>query len=97
MATTSIVLRVVAAFGGGYVVAAGLAALAAVILPRATAMLRSEAVVLASMLAFLVYLGVLIWAFAERRLGRLWLVVVVAAAASWLGAWGIASAAARGG
>lgn len=97
MATTSIVLRVVAAFGGGYVVAAGLAALGAVILPRATAMLRSEAVVLASMLAFLVYLAVLIWAFAERRVGRLWLVVAVAAAVSWLGAWGIASAAVRGG
>jgi len=84
-----IVLRLVAAIGGGYAVAAGLAALAAVALPQATAMPRSEAVVLASMLAFLVYLTLLIWAFAEPRLARLCLILVAAGIASWGGAWGL--------
>ena len=41
----SILLRLVVAVGGGYAVAAGLAALAAVALPAAGLMVRSEAVV----------------------------------------------------
>ncbi|MCP1999794.1 hypothetical protein [Nitrobacter winogradskyi] len=32
---------------------------------------RSEAVVLASMLGFIIYLVLLLWSFAERRLWRL--------------------------
>ncbi len=85
----SVVVRLVAAIGGGYAVAAGLAALAAVALPAAGLMVRSEAVVLASMLAFLVYLALLIWAFADRRLARLCLVMVAAGVASWGSAWGL--------
>lgn len=84
-----VILRLIAAIGGGYVVSAGLAALAAVGLPMATGLPRSEAVVLASMLAFLIYLVLLIWGFAERRLGRLYTVLVVTAAASWGGALGL--------
>lgn len=82
----AIAVRVVAAVAGGYAVASGLAALAAVALPAARLMARSEAVVLASMLAFPVYLALLIWAFADRRLGRLCLALAVAGAASWGGA-----------
>ncbi len=82
-------IRLVAAIGGGYAVASGLAALAAVALPAGGLMARSEAVVLASMLAFLVYLVLLIWAFADRRLARLCLVLAVAGVASWGGAWGV--------
>lgn len=85
----SVLVRLVAAIGGGYAVAAGLAALAAVALPAAGLMVRSEAVVLASMLAFLVYLALLIWAFADRRLARLCLVMVLAGIASWGSAWGL--------
>lgn len=85
----SVFVRLVAAIGGGYAVAAGLAALAAVALPAARLMPRSEAVVLASMLAFLVYLALLIWAFADRRLIRLCLVLAGAGIASWGGAWGL--------
>lgn len=85
----SILLRVVVAVGGGYAVAAGLAALAAVILPAAGLMVRSEAVVLASMLAFLMYLALLIWAFADPRPARLCLVMGAAGIASWGGAWGL--------
>lgn len=84
-----IIVRLVAAVGGGYAVSAGLAALASVALPSAGAMLRSEAVVLASMLAFLVYLALLIWAFAEPRLTRLCLILAAAGIVSWGGALGL--------
>lgn len=86
----SVTVRVLAAVGGGYAVAAGLAALAAVALPAMRVMPRSEAVVLASMLAFLVYLALLIWAFADRRLTRLCMTLAAVGAASWGGAWAIA-------
>ena len=84
-----IVFRLILAIGGGYAVAAGLSALAAVGLPAATAMPRSEAVVLASMLAFLIYLVLLLWAFAEPRLARLCFILTAVGVASWGGAWSI--------
>jgi len=89
MQGVSVAVRLVAAIGGGYAVAAGLAALAAVVLPATTDLPRSEAVVLASMLAFLVYLALLIWGFAEQHLSRLWVIFATAALASWGGAWGL--------
>lgn len=89
MTRLSVLVRVAAAIGGGYAVAAGLAALGAVALWTGGLMARSEAVVLASMLAFLVYLALLIWAFADRRLARLCLVMAIAGIASWGGAWGL--------
>src|SRR5918998_20086 len=54
-------------WGGGYALAAGLVALLAAGLPW-TGMARAEAAVLAGMLGILLYLGLLLWAFAERRL-----------------------------
>ncbi|WP_143421425.1 hypothetical protein [Halovibrio salipaludis] len=45
---------------------------------------RSEAVVLAAMLGFLVYLGVSLWAFAEQRLLTLWLVLGGGSLAAWV-------------
>jgi hypothetical protein len=91
-----ILLRLVAAVGGGYAVSAGLAALAALVLPATTAMPRSEAVVLVSMLAFLVYLGLLIWGFAEPSLARLCLILAAVGVASWGGALGLARLASGG-
>lgn len=85
-----VALRIALALGGGYAVSAGLAALAAVALPAATLLLRSDAVVLASMLAFPIYLAVLIWAFAERRIGRLCIILLTAAIVSWAGELGLA-------
>ncbi len=38
-------------------------------------MLRSEAVVASALLAFLIYLVILLWAFAERRLLRIFMVL----------------------
>jgi hypothetical protein len=63
--------RVVTAVLGGYVVASGLLALGAVGLPRLTGMARSEAVVLSSMLAFVIYLVLLLWGFSARSPARL--------------------------
>ena len=75
--------RVVTAILGGYTAASGLVALLAVGLPRLTALPRSEAVVLASMLGFVLYLALLLWGFAERRLLRLFLGLAFIAGASF--------------
>jgi hypothetical protein len=91
-----IIVRLVAAIGGGYAVSAGLAALTARVLPVTTAMARAEAVVLASMLAFLVYLGLLVWGFAEPSLVRLCLILAAVGAASWGGALGLVRLASGG-
>ena len=64
--------RLVLAVGGGYLLAAGWSALSARLLTLAIP--PAEAAVLAAMPAFLVYLALLVWAFAERSLSRLWLV-----------------------
>lgn len=85
----AIIVRLVAAIGGGYAVSAGLAALAARVLPATTPMPPREAVVLSSMLAFLVYLGLLIWAFAEPSLVRLCLILGAVGIVSWGGALGL--------
>jgi hypothetical protein len=87
--TSKIVLRLLAAIGGGYAVAAGLASLTAVILFVTGGLPRSEAVILASMLAFVIYLVLLLWAFAERSLLRLCLMLTVTGGVSWGAAIGL--------
>lgn len=77
--TTRIVLAVVAGFG--FVTA--LAGLGAVVLPLVFGMARSEAALLCSMLAFVVYLVVLLWSFAEPRPSRIGLVLVGGALAAF--------------
>lgn len=89
MQRVSVAIRLVAAIGGGYAAAAGLAALAAAVLPALAVLPRSEAVVLSSMLAFVVYLVLLIWGFAEQRLARLCVILAAVGAASWGGALGL--------
>ena len=80
-----ILLRVAAAVLGGYLLAAGLSALAAAALARVLP--PSEAVVLMAMLAFLLYLALLIWAFAERRLLRVLLVLGIGGPLAFAGPW----------
>jgi len=58
---------------GGYGLSSALVSLGALAL--AGVLPRSEAVVLAAMLGFPLYLVLLLWGFAERRLTRLWLVL----------------------
>ncbi len=68
----STLLRVIGAVLGGYGFSAALVALVAVGL-TALGLARSEAVVAASLLGFVLYLVVLLWAFSVRSLARLWL------------------------
>jgi len=67
-----LVLRILLVIVGGYLLAAGGAGLSAATL--SFVMPRSEAVVLMAMLAFVVYLVLLLWGFAEQRPARLWAV-----------------------
>jgi len=69
-----VVSRVLGAVLGGYAFSAAWVALLSVALPR-VGMARSEAVILASMVGFLIYLGVLLWAFAQQSLVRVWAVL----------------------
>lgn len=67
-----VALRVLGAVGGGYAFCAACVALLAVALPRLAGVPRSEAVLAAAMLGFVLYLAVLVWAFSVPSLGRLW-------------------------
>lgn len=71
---SAVLLRVTGALLGGYGFTAALVALLAGALPL-VGMARSEAVVLAAMLGFVIYLLVLLWAFSVRSLARLWAVL----------------------
>jgi len=67
----AMVLRVLGAIGGGYAFTAAAVAAASAALPL-VGMSRSDAVVLAATLGFVLYLLVLLWAFSVRGLVRLW-------------------------
>lgn len=69
--SVTIALRVTGAVLGGYGLCAALVALLAVGL-TALGLARSEAVVTASLVGFVLYLLVLLWAFSVRSLLRLW-------------------------
>jgi hypothetical protein len=71
VSATSLCLRLIAAIPGGYALTATAVAALGGLLPM-TGMARSEAVTLSTMSGFVLYLVLLIWAFAERRLARLW-------------------------
>lgn len=73
-------LRVLGTVAGGYGVTALAVAAAGALLAR-LGMARAEAVVLAAMLGFLVYLVILLWGFSVARVGGLWAGLAVAAAA----------------
>ena len=62
--------RVLVVLFGGYAASAGLLAAGSVLQPR-IGMAKSESVILVSMLGFVIYLVLLLWGFAERRLWRL--------------------------
>lgn len=70
-----VVARVLGAVLAGYAFSAALVALLSVVVPQLSGMARSEAVLLASMLGFLIYLAILIWSFAEPRVTRVWAVL----------------------
>ena len=71
MRAALVVLRILLAVVGGYAISAAVSAGLGWGLPRISSMQRGEAVVLAGMLGFVVYLGVLLWALGwpDRRRG----------------------------
>ena len=75
-------LRVLGAVGGGYALTALTVAVGAVALSRA-GMVRSEAVALAAMFGFVLYLALLLWGFSVRHVGCLWLGFGASAAVMW--------------
>jgi len=87
--------RIALAVVGGYVLSAEAAAWGALGLRPWLG--EAEAVVLTAMLAFVLYLALLLWAFAERRLLHLWLVLVVLPGAAHILAIGLGPGAGGGG
>jgi hypothetical protein len=83
-------LRLLVVIGGGYVASSALVAGLARALPS-LGLARMDGVLLASMLGFVIYLGVLILGFARQRLLRVAVDLLVLAAiglmlAAWTGA-----------
>lgn len=68
-----VLLRVLAGFIGGYVLTGYITAVTAVLLP----MTRADAVMLSSMLSYLWFAGILIWAFAIKSLFNLYLILAM--------------------
>lgn len=86
--TFSTLARIAAAVIGGYAFAWGFTALGSMLLAR-FGMARTEAIITATMLGFLVYLVAIVWTFAARRLSIVWFVLagggtVTAGLAHWL-------------
>ena len=80
-------IRVPVVIIGGYGVTVGIVGLGGLLLPR-LGMATSEAVLLASMLGFLIYLAAIIWGFAERRVSKIIAVLGVGSVATiGLAAW----------
>ncbi|WP_414902258.1 hypothetical protein ACMT1E_03315 [Sphingomonas flavalba] len=87
MAAARVTARILAAIVGSYAVTAGATALIAVLIVLAAGTSRSDALVAASMIGYVLFALVMLWCFAERRLARVWLVLIAAAASHGLAMW----------
>ncbi len=65
--------RAIAAIGGGYLLAAAVTTVLSLVLPLS----RSEAVVTATLLSFLVYACAAIWVFAAASAWRAWIGIAI--------------------
>jgi hypothetical protein len=74
--------RVLAAVIGCWLATAGATALLAVLMVLWSGAARPDALVASSMVAYLLWVVLMLWCFAERRLGRVWLVLIAAAIAT---------------
>jgi hypothetical protein len=81
-------LRLAGAMGGGYALAAQLATLAGALLTFG-GMPASEATTVALLAAYLVYAGLLLWAWWEPSLVRLWGLVVTGCLACFAATWSL--------
>lgn len=88
----ALVCRIVAAIGGGYVVAA-LASVAVLALP----MDKAQAVITGMLASFAIYAGAVVWVFAVRSAWRAWAGLLVVAAPLALAAWAVSSGLRAGG
>lgn len=85
-----IAARALAAVVGAYAVTAGAAALIGVSLVAGAGLGRSDALIVGSVLGYLLFAFLMLWCFAERRLMRVWIILVAAAAVTHGAAWMIA-------
>ena len=76
-----VVSRAIAAVVGGYALASATAVCLALILPMA----RSEAVLTGTMVSFVAYVCVVIWAFSAASAARAWTGLLLAAGALGIG------------
>ncbi len=77
--------RVLAAFGGGYVLTSLVAANAALLLPRLSSATQAESVLMATMCSFVLYACIILWAFATSSASRAWLGIGTASALAGMG------------
>ncbi|MDR3397608.1 MAG: DUF3649 domain-containing protein [Pandoraea sp.] len=89
---SALVSRIIAAIGGGYVIAA-LASVAVLALP----MDKSQAVITGMLASFAIYAGAVVWVFAVRSAWRAWAGLLVVAAPLALAAWAVSSGLVTGG
>ncbi len=68
--------RVIAAVFAGYAAMVGLVTLCALLLILLAGFSRSEAITLMNMLGYLIWAGLIIWAFTQRRLAQVWGVLI---------------------
>lgn len=78
-----VVSRTIAAVLGGYVFTYCCTAALARLLPLA----KSDAVVVATLAAFIIYTAVILWAFGCRSAWRAWAVLALAAPLAVIGFW----------
>jgi hypothetical protein len=71
----AIASRVIAAIFAGYAAMVGLVTLFALVLILSLGVKRDEAITLMNMIGYVMWAGFIIWAFAERRLVRVWAVL----------------------
>lgn len=84
----SVVSRVVAAIGGGYL----LASLLSIVVVRAMPLPHASAVMTGMLLSFLFYACAALWVFAARSARAVWLGLIIAAVLLSVLAWMLGSA-----
>jgi hypothetical protein len=84
----SLSLRIFGAVLGGYAFSASVVALVSLALPHWLGLPRGEVAVGSGMFGFVLYLGILLWAFSERSVLRIWALLFWGAFANyWLVQW----------
>jgi hypothetical protein len=84
----SLSLRIFGAVLGGYAFSASAVALVSLALPHWLDLPRGEVAVGSGMFGFVLYLGILLWAFSERSVLRIWALLFGGAFANyWLVQW----------